>query len=651
MVQQVRENVQELQKKVVSVARRYYGNLHRLFTDDMVLRDLIHEEKYQGNEPRLQIASLEKRVKLPPITKGPLKDFDFHRTLGDFSSLHLTAEGKSFAKQIASLLPSFEKQDEMNLEKRIHYFLSRVVLGRLPRNPKWLLYQKDIDHFTASLFLINQIARQVNSDFSWLRILHSPSDEQYPSQCPQLVSKPDSVLMKDQPSLIRRAKDEIGVAGYPPLKLLCEALNESRNLQTITYHDVKKITGETTSKSRYIAAIADLILTEHIIPIPHILGVRHRWVLTRKARKYVISQGLFARFDCRPYEEMIEARRRYKWGDISRHSIKVPDEYARRFAGKGLTEEQIEREYRDDLRQRGLSSLDRIISSKINLQETENRTEEEVQELEELELLEKKFKTIITREMREEFPTFAFMEGASMHFETPSSRGPQFLSLDAKDFYTEHEIISYRLDLFNNESKTWFFTPWKPSSPKTESNWIYFDTTRIRGKQIQLTSDDVYVMAYLWLNRGAPEFRLLLHSFIDVDPRLVAQTIEKLANRSAFIPLYYPSLEYSGLSEGVLIAIPAIDSRRLSRMKKWLLEISPFIHLYWSRDGSLAAKILVPRGRGGLMLSVINNEIMNKWKGIDIYLGSISQELTYSFTMPSKLFDPESRRWRDPWIS
>ncbi|MFW9921034.1 MAG: hypothetical protein ACFFED_15645 [Candidatus Thorarchaeota archaeon] len=643
-------NIQECVVKVVLATKRYYSVLNRFVSDELVLRQSLQDLKYQGKEPTLHPDSIEKRSKLAPLPKESVKESDFTRMLGDFSNLSLAVEGNTFSKQISSLLPSFDS-DAMTYETGVHYFLSRLMLGRLPRNHKWLLYQQDIDHITSALFIVNEISSKIGVRLNWLEILHGPNAGQYPSRVPQLVSRPDSVMIKDQPEFLTKSKHEIGIGGYEPLRKICMELNRSKSFQSISYQDVTKATGFSPSKARYVASLLDLVLTEHAILIPKMLDLQHRWIITEKARKYKTSPGLIHRFDCRPYDEMIEERRRYKWGDIDRHHIIIPTEFKEALSNPHISDEDLEKAYRILLRQKGLSSLDRIIESKIDLQQSENRTREETNELAELRSLEVKFKTIITREMQDEFPTFANIEGATIHLEPRDSGGPKNLELGASDFITEEELISYRLDLYDTEKRLWNFRPWERSSPSEEKYWTYFDTSSIKGKSINLTPDDVLLMAHLLLNRGSPGNRNLILSMIEMDSRLIAQIVDRVTKASAMIPLYYPSLEYSGLSEGALILIPSIDKRALNRVKKWLIEISPFIHLYWSKEGSLAAKIYAPSGRGGLLLAVLNNEILEKWTDYEIHLGSIKQEISYMFTMPSKLFDSEKTRWRNPWMS
>jgi len=642
----------ELPKKLASSARKYYSILNRFVSDELVLRELIQEEKYGGKEPQLKIPSIEKRTKLPPLPKEPVREHIIQRALGEFSHLPITLDNSSFRKQISSLIHTRDQDDQEGslLEEELAYFLSRVIAGRLPRNPRWIIHQQDIDHFTASLFLIQNIANIVGANLNWLDILNNPISGQYPTTIPKLVPTPDSAMQKDIHPIIVKAKGEIGIPGFEPLQKLCRILNQTKELKSITYQDMMEHVGGASSRARYISSVMDSILNERILLIPKILGLKHRWIITEKARKFHTSAGLVERFDCRPYEEMIEERRRYKWGDVDRHRIDVPNEYRKQIDGN-LSVDEIEKSYKDNLRQRGLSSLERIIESKKTLQETENRTVEESNELAELQKLEMKLKTIITREMKEEFSTYANMEGATVHLEPKNSPGPINLPLGATDFVTNEEFISYRLDLFDSSENQWRFQPWNPTTPAEENNWINLDTSKIKGKEIHLSDDDVFILASLFLSRGSSGYRSLVQSVLDFDSRVLSQILTKFTDSSAIVPLYYPSLEYSGLTEGCLIIAPSLETRELTRMKKWLLEISPFIHLYWRKEGAMAARILVPTGKGGFMLSVIHNEIMKKWQNCEIYLGSVKQEISYYFTMPSKLFDSKTQTWRDPWES
>lgn len=572
---------------------------NRYMSDEFIIRRLAEDRWYGGSEPRLDIAKLEKRARLRPLPRDAVPVYRVKRGVGKVPSTMVESSSQTFKKQIKSLLSGIEIDQKPQLE----YFISRLVAGRLPRSAKWAIHQKDLDHFTSALFIINTITCLLPKSVDWIMLAQS-SDEtnKYQSRPARLVPRTDSALMPTESEILQRAKDAVLAPGFQPLRRFC--VRRSRKKMPISLKDeLEQSSISRESTNRYDLSVLDLILTERYIPNMMNLGSRYRWVMTDRARNYFQSEGLITRYDL-----------------YSLDSLAAPERLR-----------ILSRDY-------GYSSFNDIRDNKER----------------------KRVLAKITRFIKSSLDIYGGMEGITAHLEPLRTREP-VLPVGGASFTTEHEIISYRMDLFDGEKMKWTYAPWSnPSQWTTGANkwnprktaWLMRDTTIMKREDWPMSQQNMQLLFSLLANRGSHDFRHMLLKLLGLSYRLRTLSVDRLIQDGMAEVLYHPSLEYSGLQGGLLVVLPASSPKNVKLLIAWLLGAVPYVHAFWSEAGSLLAMLRIPGHpafTASFLRQFLRDELLDLESRDNLMLGIIRDESTYNLSLPARLYNPDTRRLNNPY--
>ncbi len=572
---------------------------NRYMSDEFIIRRLAEDRWYGGSEPGLDIAKLERRARLRPLPSDAVAAYLVKRAVGNVPSTALETSTQTFKKQIKSLLSGIEIDKKQQLE----YFISRLIAGHLPRSAKWAIHQKDLDHFTSALFIINTITSLLPRSVNWI-MLAQGNDEtnKYQSRPARLVPRTDSALMPSDSELLQRAKDAVLAPGFQPLRHFC--IRRSRKKVPISLKDeFEESSRSGDSTTRYDLSVIDLILTERYIPNMTDLGCRYRWVMTDRARNYFQSEGLITRYDMYSLDSLAAAVR-----------LRI---LSRDFGYSSFDDIKDDRERR------------RIVAE-------------------------------ITRSLKSSLDIYGGMEGITAHLEPLGTKEP-VLPVGAASFTTEHEIVSYRMDLFDREQMRWTYAPWSnPSQWTTGPNkwnprktaWLMRDTSTMKKEDWQMSEQDVQLLFSLLANRGSHDFRHILLKLLGLSYRLRTLGVERLIQDEVAEVLYHPSLEYSGLQGGLLVVLPAASPRNMKLLIAWLLGAVPYVHAFWSEAGSLLAVLRMPgyaAFTASFLREFIGNELLDLDSSDNLTLGIIRDESTYNLSLPARLYNPNTRKFNNPY--
>jgi hypothetical protein len=235
-----------------------------------------------------------------------------------------------------------------------------------------------------------------------------------------------------------------------------------------------------------------------------------------------------------------------------------------------------------------------------------------------------------------------------VHLEPIDSKSPEFQESENKmNILLDSEIISFRLDLFNNTSNS---DPWtanldaKPTFPKNEPFWIKRDmdlrkATTISQRQAEL-------LGVLWAHRGSFDSRQRLIDILGYSKRTVTHALDTLFKKEVLSMMYHPALELSGLPEILMFIIRDAPVKTIRRVKRWFLGTLPYVHLIKSCNGrNLIAFIHMPLNKWD-SANQVREELKTE---VDIRELFIRKKRTYYMTFPFRMYDTENQTWNNPW--
>jgi hypothetical protein len=125
------------------------------------------------------------------------------------------------------------------------------------------------------------------------------------------------------------------------------------------------------------------------------------------------------------------------------------------------------------------------------------------------------------------------------------------------------------------------------------------------------------------------------------------ERVEMLIARSLLTVLYYPSLEYSAIPEGVYVIIHDSSPKKVEAVWSYLLKGAPYVRaLKTEGERGFFAIVRVPDLQSTIFLGPAR-EYMNGM-GVNYIAGLIEKQKTYRMTLLHRLHSEKG--WRDPWI-
>ncbi len=270
-------------------------------TDEQVVRDLVHSTIYKRKIPKLNTSRVEKRTGLPKISKEPSVERLIVKAVGEYASLGVQLNGATLETQINSLLADLDTE----YLKELQYFFERIITGNLPRDPTWAINQIDIDHISATLFILHMLSTSIGSRVNWSHVLREESmGVIFRTRIGRTIPRPDSALLENSPEFITNARNRINILSFEPLRKLCALLSRKKEIQLLGRENISSILDIPINTARYRTSLFDLGLTERFVPHYSAMGLRQRWVQTKiEPDDYVgsrfVSTGLIGKFSLR----------------------------------------------------------------------------------------------------------------------------------------------------------------------------------------------------------------------------------------------------------------------------------------------------------------------------------------------------------------
>ena len=235
------------------------------------------------------------------------------------------------------------------------------------------------------------------------------------------------------------------------------------------------------------------------------------------------------------------------------------------------------------------------------------------------------------------------------HLEPIESHGPLPSDLPDECFQisVDSDLISLRMDLFNEDIGSWSKEPWTSSStPETTSQWLFRDTASRNEEYTMPTQREVDLLSLLTSTRtNSKGVKWLLNS-LEFPPRTAEHLLSQLLKTQKLRLLYHPSLDYAGLPEGLLIAAQFKTPKKLDSFSEWLVSSFPYVHSQFNRTkGSIVSRVRVPRFSKS---EVLIKQKLQKEKALEA-IGTIARNRTYHMSALHRLYQSKNLPWRDPW--
>ena len=206
-----------------------------------------------------------------------------------------------------------------------------------------------------------------------------------------------------------------------------------------------------------------------------------------------------------------------------------------------------------------------------------------------------------------------------------------------------------RMDLFEPETGVWStaFDGIEPTRPEKSPFWLYREVGSKKTPRIGLSQREVDLIGVLCALRGNSSSRRWLLRNLEYPSRTASEFLPRLLGKGVLRLLYLPSLEYVGLSNGLVIGARFSSSRDLNEFIDKTAVASPFAQIrYDPEEKSAVALIRTPH----LQATSIDGSLGQWLDSIDAdYVsGTMEKRKTYWLTALQRLYD-SSGHWINPW--
>jgi hypothetical protein len=107
--------------------------------------------------------------------------------------------------------------------------------------------------------------------------------------------RPDGPTAIAHEQMLKTFRGNINILESKPLVKMCQYLSNVEVANRPTAADVEKVTGTKRRMSHYILQRLGLVLTERYIPTMSMLGLKYRFIFTKKQRQNVVTKSLLQR--------------------------------------------------------------------------------------------------------------------------------------------------------------------------------------------------------------------------------------------------------------------------------------------------------------------------------------------------------------------
>ncbi|MHA1575973.1 MAG: hypothetical protein ACTSU3_01300 [Candidatus Thorarchaeota archaeon] len=264
---------------------------------------------------------------------------------------------------------------------------------------------------------------------------------------------------------------------------------------------------------------------------------------------------------------------------------------------------------------------------------------------------------------------FTEYEDITIHVEPTNTSGPSRFSRSGISFVSEKETVSFRMDLFDDSTQDWIFTPWKKPQKRTpkRKGWLYWESLPPSDNKIKIDPTEIPFVSLLWSNQSSHSTRReLIDLLIDsesleskrkdlrkgakaekyIERERIKRKTDSYLKNGLFEIMYHPALQYSAIPESAIFSIHDESPNIISEVSNWVMGSFPFSRVF-SNKRNMIAFARVPIVRGNFTISYAKEKFEEM--EINHHVGVVEEMDRFALTMPSKLFDIKSKKWKDPW--
>lgn len=246
--------------------------------DEEIVRYLVHAIIYNGKTPVLRPSSVKKRTGLPEIPKVSVRESTILKETGDFNQLGIELDNRTLDTQVRSLLADVVGHYKGELD----HFFKRIITGNLSRDLRWVVNQRDLDHVSASMFILHLLGILIGSRVDWNQALREKNPKfHFRTRFGRSIPRADSVMLGAAPQFVLQAHDRINVVSFEPLRRLCSLYSQKNTIQSLGQNTIAALLNIPLDTARNRVSVFNLVLTERFIPHYASMGLRQRWILSK----------------------------------------------------------------------------------------------------------------------------------------------------------------------------------------------------------------------------------------------------------------------------------------------------------------------------------------------------------------------------------
>ena len=635
----------------------------RMVEDLTILRNIIADSSaWDVETANLDEELFQSRFNLQPLPEEPSTNIAINNAIGyEEVTEKITSKmspliplGDTIRDQVSSLFPANMSSLEVKL---LTHVFSRFVLEDTPTDTDWPLVPEGLDSVSAALFTINIVSRLAGRGNPWLLPLWSMKVKEFRLQGLQkiyesLLSERDVEDVVDDIELTKKAINEILIQN-PSIERSVAPQDPLSDIIDKWWRTLLKVRDSPRSESDATRQkIADEVLEE---------------ISQRKEETETITQwNIHALRPDGPsasdHEEILK---------MFRENINI------------LDYEPLVKicEYLSNCERAGrpsASEIEQVVGSKRRMSHyTLQRlglilTERYLPTLSKIGLryrfvLTEKQKLGITREglvermiLSEERPEGhsnerADYSGCTVHLEPEASRGPavDMFPPNTIQMTVDSEIVSMRMDLYNQKNQTWNLEPWKPASrsPGRPKAWLYRETEHGKGPPVKLTDRQIDLIGPLLAFRGLRGARMWMMERMGFVPRTARRYIRSMLDEKLLRLLYTPALEYCGLPEGMIVIAKFKEHRPRESFIDWMTSRIPFTRIFSDKSTNLVAYLRLPAHRtddvGGVIRGKLSGGKKKDWTTTQSITARLKSYKTYQMTAFQRIL--KHGEILDPW--
>jgi hypothetical protein len=614
--------------------------------------------------------------------------------------------GDTLHEQIDSLLP---QSLAGSLREPLLYVLSRIVSGQLPKEGKWPLKQRGLDPISTALMTIHLVSRTVGQPLSWLvaiwtaeterhrisrlhGILTRLSQEYSVKELREDLDEASKEIALDvplDPALEKIAEQQDIFREYKPSQRLKASWLISRILPLV------KVTTQITQIDRHLERLRSRgrdseafrekrdKLRENRVSL-----VKEREALENRTRQYSqtledvrkLKKELRRQIGLKQDDDTVtppaQFLMREKWGDAVIGTERV----------SGFPRQDVLTKLQSELNILRYEPLVRVCKSLAKSESPgrltapsmtkilgvkgrsaylyADRMSQLVSEIymPSLAHMGLKSRYIFTKLSKSAIDSRGVSDRlalshnedfqvATVHVEPTESSGPppEVVPEGSSQFITDTGLVSFRMDLFDREMRNWRADMWDSRGPlETSRKWLMRDTSSRPLHPSIPTQRELDLISVLGAIKASQSSRKWLLNSIGYPGRTLERVLPKLIREKKLRLLYHPQLDYTGLTDGLVVAARFGLVRDLDDFIDWVSASAPYARIHYSRkEKSFVALLRLPELRGG----IATGPIVEKLEGIStgFLTASLLQRRRYQMTAYHRIHDSTGRSWRDPW--